>query len=215
MVVKATSEVMVHKTELLPEGVPLSQVEASQVGLMWRIARRNAWVAGGKPWASFYDIDPFGDEGKDAFAVAHPEPEPTTVAVAIPGAAGTAAGSTLATNKVKVSLILDQADESEVLMPNQAQIKQWEKNYHDRKYIDPPDYADCTPQQCAAMVGRLAGDNSPYADFGVFTPLVVKRHAGIATKHGCLNRMGNSCQKNYQVRGHGMRGQHPGHVIPR
>eukprot|EP00972_Heterocapsa_arctica_P061515 9073384-Heterocapsa_arctica.AAC.1 len=44
-------------------GVPpmardISAVEAAQVGLVWRIARRIAFVSSGNTWASFMDVDP-------------------------------------------------------------------------------------------------------------------------------------------------------------
>eukprot|EP00972_Heterocapsa_arctica_P052777 7768680-Heterocapsa_arctica.AAC.1 len=33
-------------------------VEAAQVGMVWRIARRLAFVAAGNTWATFLDVDP-------------------------------------------------------------------------------------------------------------------------------------------------------------
>ncbi len=45
VLVEATKAVRIRKTESNPLGYKLSPLEASQVGLMWRIVRRLAWVA--------------------------------------------------------------------------------------------------------------------------------------------------------------------------
>ena len=46
VLVEATKQVRIRKSESNPLGYKLSPLEASQVGLMWRIMRRLAWVAG-------------------------------------------------------------------------------------------------------------------------------------------------------------------------
>ena len=45
-----------------PAGSPMNPVACAQVGLIWRIARRTAFVAGGGNWNEFVDLDPLGPE---------------------------------------------------------------------------------------------------------------------------------------------------------
>ena len=51
------------RTPSMEEGepdLPLTPVEASQMGLAWRIARRIAITSSGSAWANAIDVDPLG-----------------------------------------------------------------------------------------------------------------------------------------------------------
>ena len=44
--------------EVLPDGSPLNPTQALQIALVWRLAKRVAWVRGGGDWSSWVDADP-------------------------------------------------------------------------------------------------------------------------------------------------------------
>ena len=45
----------------------LTPIETARIGLMWRIARRVAWVLEGRAWTAFRDNDPMVDHHPAAF----------------------------------------------------------------------------------------------------------------------------------------------------
>ena len=135
----------------------LSPVEAAQVGLMWRIARRCAFTAGGGLWASFVDIDPLAPN-QPAMAAAPPAlallpPVPTT------------------TRKVSCKLVMDQGDESELPPSEEAQIETWRANYVSVALGEPVPEVEPTSDQLTCLHHRVSVlGRPPYVDFGVWTP---------------------------------------------
>ena len=69
---------------------------------MWRVAQRVAFTLNGGAWEDYLDTDPMGDP-----AVVAPVQGPAPAAATTGGATGQ--------KKVKVALITDQADDTELL----------------------------------------------------------------------------------------------------
>ena len=80
---------------------PLKPLECSQVGLMWRVAQRVAFTLNGGAWGDYLDTDPMVDP-----VVVAPVQGPAPAAATTGGATGQ--------TKVKVALIMGQADDTEL-----------------------------------------------------------------------------------------------------
>lgn len=129
------STICVRKTEAEPLGHHIPPIEACRIGLMWRITRRLAWRAEGNEWSTFVDSDPLLEGNTSVFTeLAVPAPATPKLVVASSGAA---ASTSLAINKVKVSHIMDQGDDSKVAIPGPDQIEKWEANYYKVKQANP------------------------------------------------------------------------------
>ena len=140
----------------------LTPIETARIGLMWRIARRIAWVLEGRAWATFLDNDPMVDHHPAVFPP-QPPPQLAPQADQLPLA--------LPQRRIKTSLVLVQGDDSEVAPPGEQQARTWAANYFNVKQADPPEERDCTLEQCAVLSQRVAGGKLPYADLTVVGPL--------------------------------------------
>ena len=87
-----------------------SPLEAAQVGMVWRIARRLA-----VGWEGYTDIDPLA-----AIAAGTQAPQ---------GAVGAVTQPAMDTRKVKLSTHMDQSDETEVPLPSQDVHTGWQDNW--------------------------------------------------------------------------------------
>ncbi|CAK0796788.1 unnamed protein product, partial [Prorocentrum cordatum] len=97
----------------------INPLEASQVGLVWRISRRISWVASGSGWEDFVDVDPFvAPQVSSAPVVSFPD-------------ARVPAGSATKGRVVKLALVLDQGDDGEVKV---AENDQYEKGARADKF---------------------------------------------------------------------------------
>ena len=135
---------------------PLSPILVAQWGLTWRIARRIAVAAGGgaSAWEDWVDFDPF---------------EPQREVLATPPAAP--AGNSKE-NVVKLSKVLDQGDESEIVLASSTAHQKWVEAYAAATAGEDPVPED-TPsiQQLTALHHQVYTMRStPYADFGVWGP---------------------------------------------
>ena len=91
-------------------GSPLSPVQATQVGLVWRLARRSMSAKSGVLESEFVDVDPWLESGGNV----------------PPGAGATSpasgSGTQLKEKVLKMSTLIDQQDESELVpVPNSTQ----------------------------------------------------------------------------------------------
>jgi len=158
--VQAARVALEDSTEEVPSERALSPVEAAQFGLVWRIAGRISATAGGVPWAQAAVDDPLAPA-----TPAPPTPSPT------PPATGDTGPAKTSQRKVKLNLVLDQGDESEVSPASKATVAKWYDNYL-RVAMGPPQ-EECEPHedQLAALHFRVfVALASPYADFAVFGP---------------------------------------------
>ena len=143
-----------------PSEVPLTPVEASQIGMVWRVARRLAagWNLGG------LDPDPLDASATAPAAAAGPGPSGWTASTG-PGA------PIVAGRKVKLSQVLDQSDESEVPAAGPERLKTWHANWRTFAKGPPEEEAEPSGDQRAALDTRVRiHGEAPYCDFAVFTP---------------------------------------------
>ena len=100
---------------VLPDGSTFTPMQATQLGLLWGLARRVAAARGGAAEQGFEDIDPWAET-----------PSPT-VSV---GTAGTGMASQNLKDKVlKMNSVTDQQDDSELQLASNSMVNRWMQNY--------------------------------------------------------------------------------------
>ena len=136
-----------------PDGAGLTPVQATQIGLVWRLARRVAAHGSGLDETEFQDIDPWQENNTPTAARQSPPP------------------SSVKEKVLKMSTLIDQSDESELLPPGSTEINTWLQNYHAVMGAMPEEAEEPSPNQLAALSKRVYRDDAPpYADFAVFGP---------------------------------------------
>lgn len=139
-----------------PNGA-LIPIEATQVGLVWRLCRRVVAFRGGVGEAEFVDVDPWRP-------VETPEPKN------IP-AGDKPTGSRLKESVLKMASIIDQQDDSELLPPGSLQVNNWFQNYIAVMGAPPDETEEPTGAQLAALHKRTnLNDQAPYVDFAIWVP---------------------------------------------
>ena len=136
-----------------PDGVALRPLAKAQIGIVWRIARR----LGATSWDAFIDQDLFEDTPIAAPTVASPSGVVTTLATA--------------SRKVKLNQVIDQSDETEIVLAEDQLVKKWFEIY--RNFAQGPAEAEEEPsiEQLSAVYSRVVTLNkTPWADFAIFTP---------------------------------------------
>eukprot|EP00971_Amphidinium_carterae_P013687 269676-Amphidinium_carterae.1 len=108
----------------------LTVVETSQVGLIWRIAKKMTSLAGGAAWAESDVEDPLVVPEKRA---APPPVEPSV---------------TQSHKKIKMANVIDQTDDSELATDGKNEQGQWVKNYIELMRAAP------LPEEEPSTVGR-------------------------------------------------------------
>ena len=136
----------------------VNPVQATQIGLVWRLARRVIAFQGGMMEEDFIDIDPWAQAQDRQQRNANPP----------------RSGSTTASVKEKVlkmSNLVDQSDDSELLPPSQNQVNAWLQNYLAVMGSMPEESEEPTASQLAALAKRVYSDEAaPYVDMGVWGP---------------------------------------------
>ena len=94
----------------ISDGVGVSVVQAAQLGLVWRSCRKHIFLKEGGAEGDFVDIDPW-----DQPVTAAPKVTPATQSVK--------------ESVLKMSAILDQTDESELLPPKPELVQMWLQKY--------------------------------------------------------------------------------------
>ena len=121
---------------------PLSAMETIQVALMWRVARQAM---------NLPDIDPLQDP----------------VAMTAPAVGG----APRTTPTKKSSAVLDQMDDTEIELMTRMEIDQAHIWHIEMTGAEPPEEAEPTPEQLAALRDRVVTRREcPYADFSILTP---------------------------------------------
>eukprot|EP00972_Heterocapsa_arctica_P002637 387895-Heterocapsa_arctica.AAC.1 len=116
-------------------------VEAAQVGMVWRIARRLAFVAAGNTWATFLDVDPCEVAPAAQHDLRHVGPAVSTLTPALG-------------MKVKIASILDQGDDGEVAQASATQVETWFQVYITVKRSYPAEEEEPTASQLTALHHR-------------------------------------------------------------
>ena len=141
----------------------LSPMEATSIGLVWRMARRILASTSGVRESEFVDIDPWQETNGDIGArVPTVGTDSTTV---------TPTGSGVKERVLKMASLIDVSDESELLPPKASMIDAWHQNYLVLMGSSPDDTEEPTASQLAALHKKIYIENrAPYTDFSVWTP---------------------------------------------
>ena len=145
----------------LQDGNRLTLIQASQVGLVYRAARRLLFIEGGGDVRHWVDPNPWESQTTT--------PSPTTL---------TAPSATVSNEvKMKFTHILDQADDSEFQIVADTVKARWMQRYIDATGGLPCEETEPTKEQLSALYRRVHQLGSPpYADFSVFTPFGKKMY---------------------------------------
>ena len=147
---------------VLPDGSTLSPLQATQVGLAWRLARRIMAKLGGIRESEFVDVEIWLDNP--------PGPSESSPRATAMGS-GTPTTSSVKEKVLKMSSLIDQADDSELLPPSNAELNKWHQNYVAIMGSQPDEAEEPSPNQLAALFKRVyVNDHPPYCDFGVWLP---------------------------------------------
>ena len=142
---------------LLPDGTPLSAVQASQVGLVWNLAKRIMHTRGGGDWDAWTELSPFAD-GTPASSYGSTQAPPLSTPPVIE-------------KKVKMASIIDQHDETEVIVEGEGTKAAWFQQYLQTVGGWPPEEEEPTPEQVSAVAKRINIQGiAPYVDMAIFTP---------------------------------------------
>ena len=98
----------------LPDGTTLSAIQASQIGLVYRLARRILSTRAGEDWDSWVDQDPW--------SIATTTPPSRTTSSSLPATTTTAL---VKERKLKMTQVLDQADDSEFVVETEMVRSGW------------------------------------------------------------------------------------------
>lgn len=130
-------------------------LHATQVGLIWRLAKMVMSQRAGLRPEEHVDADPW---------------ETSTITSA-PGASAATSTSTPGVKErvLKMASLVDQTEESELLPPTPHQVDSWLQAYINIMGA-PPQEEEPTGAQLAALNKKLEAGLSPYVDFSVWTP---------------------------------------------
>ena len=150
---------------LLPTGDAISPVQAAHLGLVWRNSRKLVHFWAGLPEEDFVDIDPWQLESKKD-------------AVNLNAGQGHGSGSTsLSTTPafkervLKMNMLVDQTDESELGPPSKNQLDLWLNSYTAVMGASPQEEEEPTEGQLAALHKRVyVLQQPPYTDFAIWQP---------------------------------------------
>ena len=137
---------------VLMDGSPLTPAQATQAGLVWRMARKIMAYQAGMQEAEFQDIDPWAEP---------PTREERTKQVNNNG---------VKEKVLKMASLVDQNDESELLPPDLGQVDQWTQNYVLAMGSHPDEAEEPTAAQLAALAKKVDGGLAPYTDFAIWVP---------------------------------------------
>lgn len=148
------------------DGSPLLPLQATQVGLVWRLCRKVVAARSGMNEHQFVDVDPWEEPQT---------PGSQTGDIGPPGQAGgsssTVQASPIKERVLKMSTLLDSQDESELLPPTNEQVNAWTQAYVTIMGSLPDPAEEPTSAQLAALAKRtVIHDCAPYTDFSVWTP---------------------------------------------
>ena len=141
----------------------LTPMEATSIGLVWRMARRILAATSGTNEAEFIDIDPWQETNGDN--------NPRVPALGTDATSGAPSGGGVKERVLKMASLIDVSDESELLPPKASMIDAWHQNYLVLMGSPPDDTEEPTASQLAALHKKIYIENrAPYTDFSVWTP---------------------------------------------
>ena len=141
---------------ILADGSNYTPMQPTQIGLMWRLARRVTAARAGIPETEFVDVDPWAEATNSS------APMGDTVAAVPPS---------LKEKVLKMSSLIDQQDESELQLVSNAIINKWLQAYMTLMGSMPDRSEEPTPAQLSALHKRVSvNDNAPYVDMSIWVP---------------------------------------------
>ena len=144
--------------------VSLTPIDAAQVGLTWRIARR-LMTSGTAGWDGYVDQDPM---------VAQPQQQQNAgpqVPQGLLALTNIASAGPDSERKLKMSSYIDQADDGEFIPASRQQVETWFQNYQTFAAGPPLEQEEPTAEQLQALNTRANVRNqSPYADLSIWGP---------------------------------------------
>eukprot|EP00438_Fugacium_kawagutii_P018420 Skav227177 [mRNA] locus=scaffold1396:139548:146739:+ [translate_table: standard] len=150
----------------LPDGSKILPVTATQIGLVWRLAKRVMAFQGGINENDFVDVDPWDEPGSSSGNQAAVSTSPSGVKDKV----------------LKMSSLIDQGDDSELLPPSSSDISKWLQQYLAVMGSMPEESEEPSPNQLAGLAKRVFKDDlAPYTDFAVFGPYERK----LSRSHKC------------------------------
>ena len=139
----------------LADGTPFHPINATQVGLMWRVARKTIYLRNGGDEDNFVDEEPWDN------------PRHTPPAVPDPSSKGAAVKE----HVLKMASLVDQADESELMPASLDKVQEWSQRYVSVMGAGPEEEEEATDSQLAALYKRVVIlKQAPYTDFSVWVP---------------------------------------------
>ena len=148
--------------------IPATPVQATQLGLVWRLARRVAANQAGVTEQDFVDVDPWQADTNQTQVTTPARPPSTTASVK--------------EKVLKMASLIDQSDDSELLPPSNTQVNAWLQNYMAIMGSVPEEAEEPTANQLAALAKRVFSDGAaPYVDMGVWGPYERK----LSKSHKC------------------------------
>ena len=133
-------------------GVGLTPFQATHVGLVWRICRKIVHIRAGQPEGDFRDVDACTPSTSSTSVVTSSSPAP--------------AGHSVMERVLKMSSLVDQADDSELLPPEKSMVDGWINNYIVIMGAAPQEEEEPTESQLAGLRKRACTlGQAPYVDF--------------------------------------------------
>ncbi|CAE7036982.1 unnamed protein product [Symbiodinium sp. CCMP2592] len=165
-------------------GEYLTVMQATQVGQVYKLARRKAWVAAGKMWDDWVEVQLWSST-----------PGPPTTTSATTGSPSTT--STVGERKIKMNGVLDQGDDSEFTLDDAKVTMLAYERYVNLMGGPPSPEQEPTAEQLSAMRRRVETlQLSPYADFAVWVPFAKKNLKALKLKTWTMQQDGSFVAKD-------------------
>ena len=145
---------------VLPDGSPLSAIQAAQVGLVWRTCRFACFLHNEGVAKEFVDEDPWS-----------PNPVQPAGGVGVASMPVVKTTSGIKEKVIKMASVIDQGDDSELAPPTMDMVQRWHQTYITTMGAPPVEEEEATDAQLAGLYKRVYDMNqAPYVDFGIFQP---------------------------------------------
>ena len=131
---------------------PLTAIQAAQVGLVWKLARRILRVRGVGDWTSWIE--------EDVWSTPAPASPATSSKVETRNAAAAKE------RKMKCNQIIDQGDDSEFLVLPEEKKKMWLQHYIQTMGSLPEEEGKPTLEQLSALRKKISSGLTPFVDLG-------------------------------------------------
>ena len=162
----------------------MTVMQATQVGQVYKLARRKSWVASGKPWEDWVETQLWSSSSTGS--PSSPSTLATTPTATSPGE-----------RKIKMNGVLDQGDDSEFTLDDTKVTMMAYERYVNLMGGPPTPEQEPTVEQLSAMRRRVETlQLSPYADFAVWVPFAKKNLKALKLKTWTMQQDGSFVAKD-------------------